>query len=689
MNAGSITAGVQRPRIARVVHPLVVFVAMLALYALTLPRTITLEDGGLFQMVCHLDGIAHPPGYPLFTMICHAAVRMPNAVNGNLLSATLGALAVAMLHEVAFAIRPDRRFAYAASLAWGLTTTFWSQSIIIEVYTLAALMFMICWWVTFQLVRTRELKYWYLLCFLYGLSLSDHWPLMILSTLAIVVTAWPVLSELLASCKSPTFIAASLGCFVLGLAPYITLITNTDPKMAVFGGIHSFKGLVHYIARSEYGGSDSNPVAGFSDKLKFAGWLVRHSLLQLGPVGAPFIVIGMVESFRRLQRHLAIALVLLFAGSTYLLLMLLNFEYSPFSRSVFRPYPIIAYAALAIWFALGVIFVCDRVGKVSTTGKHLIVPAALLAALMVNFPAMDRSHDHLVGDYMRTLLNSLPKHAVLFVQGDNETGPIGFLHYVDGVRPDVDVHDWQDLVFDNRLVSPFASQKERLAKNKAFIDSTSRPVFILDDRLSPHIDYGAYFEFNRHGGNEYRFLPQFGDLVDMLVASYENRSIHNVQEQHFIFQRLLQFSRQYVGYRIAHSSQPISSGIYSRLVELQQTFPGKLITLQSLVPLAAKPGQKKILLKLAADAQRQIPGFATPQSIAVFYELYGRIELFPPANRARAVKYFVESIDAYPATENTTICRLQKVYRDTGEQHLRQLLVSRFPKAKCGHNQQE
>lgn len=684
MRAGKVAAMSRWSRAAHIVHPLVVFAAMFALYARTLPRTITLEDGGLFQMVCHLGGIGHPPGYPLFTLICHAVVRMPDAINGNLLSAAFGALAVAVLHEVAFVIREDRRFAYAASLSWGLMTTFWSQAIIIEVYTLAALMFMVCWWLTFMLVRTRELKYWYWLCFVYGLSLADHWPLMILSTLAIVVTAWPMLGELLSRCRSPGFVAASLGCFALGLTPYVALVTNTDPKIAVFGGIHSFKGLVHYVARSEYGQSDSNTAAGIKDKLLFAGWLVRHSLFQLGPVGVPFILLGFVMSFRRLDRHLSIALVLLFLGCTYLLLMLLNFEYSPFSRSVFRPYPIIAYAALAIWFALGVVVACEYLGRISATGRAMLAPAALVAALISNFPEMDRSHTHIVDDYMRTVLDSLPAHAVLFVKGDNETGPVGFLHYVEGVRPDVEVRDWQDLVFNNRLTSPFASQKVRLAKNKAFIEATARPVFILDDLLSPHVDYGAYFEFQPAGGNGYRFLPVIGDLVDMLVRVYEDGTVSDMQEQHFVFQRLLQFSRQYVDYAIAHSGRNISSVIRARLVELQQTFPGKLITLQGLVPLYDRPDQKKVLLELAARARRQIPDYATPQSLAVFYELYGRIEMLPPANPALAAKYFGESIDAYPVRENTSICRLLKVYGSMGQQHGEQELRSRFPGMKCG-----
>ena len=51
-----------------------VFVILIGIYVLTMPQSITLEDAGLFQMVCHGGGIGHPPGYPLFILGCQAFV---------------------------------------------------------------------------------------------------------------------------------------------------------------------------------------------------------------------------------------------------------------------------------------------------------------------------------------------------------------------------------------------------------------------------------------------------------------------------------------------------------------------------------------------------------------------------------------------------------------------------------------
>src|SRR5437667_10023555 len=51
--------------------------ALVALYALTAPRTVALEDDGLFILSSYFLGVEHPPGYPLFTLIGHLLTHLP------------------------------------------------------------------------------------------------------------------------------------------------------------------------------------------------------------------------------------------------------------------------------------------------------------------------------------------------------------------------------------------------------------------------------------------------------------------------------------------------------------------------------------------------------------------------------------------------------------------------------------
>ena len=99
--------------------------------------------------VSHYLGIAHPPGYPLHTLLGKIFSLVPLgsiAYRVHLLSAFFGALACSMLYlsvrTAGLALAP----ALAGALALGFSAVFWSQSIIAEVYSLNAFFFLLILW---------------------------------------------------------------------------------------------------------------------------------------------------------------------------------------------------------------------------------------------------------------------------------------------------------------------------------------------------------------------------------------------------------------------------------------------------------------------------------------------------------------------------------------------------------------
>ena len=83
--------------------------ALFALYALTAPRTVALEDDGLFVLSSYFLGIEHPPGFPLFTLIGHLFTHLPFgsvAYRVHLASAFFGALSCGLLWLCARSLAP-------------------------------------------------------------------------------------------------------------------------------------------------------------------------------------------------------------------------------------------------------------------------------------------------------------------------------------------------------------------------------------------------------------------------------------------------------------------------------------------------------------------------------------------------------------------------------------------------------
>lgn len=657
------------------------FILALVAYWVTMPTTITLEDAGLFQMVCHLGGISHPPGYPLFTLLCQGMVQVPGVVNGNLVSALFAGLAVAVFHDVAFQLTRDRIIAYVASLAWAFGAAFWSQAIIIEVYSLAALMFMLVWWCLLRFVASANVRWWYAACLLLGLALTNHWPLMILSSLGLLIAVQPAWSRLLEELRSPVFVGASIGLVLLGLLPYVTLLFSTADDFGVYGPINSLDNLLKYIARSPY--SDDHAVAGWGDKAMYAGWLVQQTFSQNGFIVAPFTIVGLVVTFVLLPRHVALSLLAVFLGSTYVLLLLLNFQYSHYFQAIFKPYPVIAYAAVAFWTAFGVRWLGSLLARASVRTAPALAGVVIIAGFVTNFPAMDRSGGSLIDTFARTVLNSLPPNAVLFVRGDNATGPFGYLHYVEGVRPDIELRDWENLVFPNRLTSPFAPIPEQDAAIDRYIKATTRPVFVIEESLQPRIGYGAFYQFNPGGTTRKEFPPALAAYVDLLVTVYTNDLSQDAHEQYFLSYELLQFSRHYIEYAIERGNRDLPPEITDRVLALQRTFPGRLVTLQALLPLAKTGAQKDTLLTMAAAAEQDIPEYTPPRNLARFYAAVARVQMLAPRNVARAIEYYQLSLRKWPGADNAAICELMNLYESESRPTERSELQAAWPEQDC------
>ncbi len=275
------------------------FVTMLGLYLYTSPPGVAMEDDGLFVMGSYFYGLVHPPGYPLHTLLGKLFTLLPfgsAAFRVHALSALFGALTCVVLWLVVRCLVPGRIPAYSAALALGLSNVFWSQSIIAEVYTLNTFFFFLLAWLVLRAnaVPLRRLHSSLLLIALvYGLSLSNHWPLIILST--------PTL--LLLMSKQRLGIAARrilvlLLAVAIGLTPYLLLVLRSwmDPPISFLGPIDSWQEFWFTVSRRGYAGVDQSVSSGILDKLEFGRFLFRELGCQFTWAGGGAGVDGLRQS---------------------------------------------------------------------------------------------------------------------------------------------------------------------------------------------------------------------------------------------------------------------------------------------------------------------------------------------------------------------------------------------------------
>ncbi len=109
-----------------------------AAYFVTLAPGLLPADVAEFQTLAVTLGYAHPTGYPVYLLLAKASTAIPLGdvpYRVNLLSAVMGATAVAGLYLLGRVLVGRRWVPLAGALALAASPTFWSQAIIAEVYT--------------------------------------------------------------------------------------------------------------------------------------------------------------------------------------------------------------------------------------------------------------------------------------------------------------------------------------------------------------------------------------------------------------------------------------------------------------------------------------------------------------------------------------------------------------------------
>lgn len=111
--------------------------------------------------------------------------------------------------------------------------------------------------------------------------------------------------------------------------------------------------------------------------------------------------------------------------------------------------------------------------------ENFLPPLLVVLVLVSNFSGNNRSSNEFAQRYGKQVLALTPENAVLFVEGDNGVGLVGYLLNVAHMRPDLELRSWNNLVFENRLSSAFASDKTQDQSRVDFFQISERPCMTM------------------------------------------------------------------------------------------------------------------------------------------------------------------------------------------------------------------
>ena len=466
----------------------VVLLSALALYWRTLaPSVATIFDDSLeFQVVCPTLGIAHPTGYPLYTLLGKFFTLIPigdAAYRVNLMSAFFAALTVVVIYLIVRILTDGSLAALFAALAIAVSAVFWSQAVIAEVYSLNAFFTALVVYLLFRWEMNRRQRPragmsnaaasndLLLAAFVYGLSLTHH-RLMLLLAPAIALFAWLTERRTLANLKLISRLT------LLFLAPFLlyAYIPLRGMYTSSLDGTYqnTWSGFLRHVTASGYNVFvTGNPLAQ-SRPLSFY-WQLLVS--QFALVGVAVGLVGLLASTENLARQwssrtcsapteretsfatpeenpyacptLGRSRAAILLGVAFALNVAFVLTYRVADIEVFA---ISAFLLYAIWIGIGVDFLLNLTTrlakkilpqadtKVLASCRLLVAVLFLLqplALLRDNYPELDLSQSWAVHDYGVDMLSQPLEDNAVIIGILGEMTLLRYFQRTEGLRPEV------------------------------------------------------------------------------------------------------------------------------------------------------------------------------------------------------------------------------------------------------------
>jgi len=471
----------------------VVFVLGLGLYVHTLAPTVLPSNSGEFQFVADILGIAHPPGYPLYTMLGKLFTLIPVgdvAYRVNLMSAFFAALTLALVSRTVRRVTNSALGGVVGALALGTATTFWAQATTANTRSLTAFFAALALFALVSYAKKRRDVYLLLFALAFGLGITHHGSLaflfppfiafLLVTNISLFTGVRPFLKPLFA--------------FLLSLSALLYLpIRGTlgspfgPPDIATPEGFlnhvlaRGFRGDMFYFASPGVLFERFAVLANILDFQFGLGLLVAAALgalIMLGFVPRP--VLSEVEGLSPRGRDWRL---LLLCGGTLAVHAFITITYrAPETVEYLIP----AYVPLAIIIGYGAAML-GRWSRFKTLNACLVSLVMLLGAIQLvhRYPSFAwLSEDRSARQYAESVMSNAPSGALVLSNWHWVT-PLWYLQYSEGMRPDVEVR----YVYPEGAEAISATWLRRIEENVG-----ERPLIVTN----------YYQEF---GAALYRFVP--------------------------------------------------------------------------------------------------------------------------------------------------------------------------------------
>jgi hypothetical protein len=424
------------------------WLAVFLIYLQTIASTVGFIDSGELATVPYVLGIAHPTGYPLWTLVTHIFSHLPIAkeeiVRLNIFCALVTSFAAvlfyySMLLLFRAGIETKNPFqslipALFSALVLAFSQTFWDQATSIEVYAfhlfLLSTTLLLFLRAIFSSINEGVIdqRKWLIFAYVLGLSFTNHLTTILLAPgfLYLYFSVFRLSKE---GIRQLIILAIP---FILGLSVYVYFpIRTVQQPVLNWGYPATLERILWHVSGKQY------HVWMFSSSAAAGKQWSRF--LNAAPVEFYYmpLLFSLLGAWRLLMRERRIFafIFLLLAGC---IAYTVNYDINDIDS-----YFLLAYVALAMFAGFGVLeagMILEKMAGKIVFGAVLV--AIVVAELTANWPEVDASSDYLVHDYTATILANLKPNAVIIsYQWDYFVAASYYFQYIKHIRDDVTVID--------------------------------------------------------------------------------------------------------------------------------------------------------------------------------------------------------------------------------------------------------
>lgn len=550
----------------RVYFSLLAFIIPFAVYLLTLAPGLYFIDTGELAAVCVKLGIAHPTGYPLFTLLGNLFSKIPSGdyiCSLNMMCAFFSSITSLIFFNMMYFILTGMNLgrnvdksvvltennknnsvtfiiSLASSLVLAFSSTFWNTSNSLEVYSLHTLLVVSIIYSFLYACNKQinssvsDLRYWIFFGYILGLSFTNH-----LSTIFLSIGTFYLYFAVNGFNKnSLTKILIIAIPFIGALTVYGYFFAKGDNTVIAWGNPVNLENFYRHVSGKQF--SIWMFTSTDSASKQFSHFLTIYPK-EFFFIPVIVSIPGIVFLFSK-QRKFFYYTLLLFVFN---ILYAINYDIHDINT-----YFLLAFIITAIWFGTGLYYLYDKL-KLSLALLAVFSLAIISFSVYGNFNENNLSGSNYVKEFTENIFKSTKgKSIIISTQWDFWVSPSFYYQYVYNQRPEIAVIDKELMrkswylkhlkdhypnIYERSRIE-FDLYETELRKFEKYTDKYIKPqtetdkqnliriqntfMALLNSIIKYNSDYNIYLTFEVEDAKNERIAPDYARIPEGLLFRF-------------------------------------------------------------------------------------------------------------------------------------------------------------------------